>query len=315
MKYKPEHQDPNFCSIRTFMRLPYTKILEDVDFAIVGLPFDTGSGYRIGARFAPETIRSVSLLLGSYNIGIDVSIFEILSGIDYGDIHVVPGYIDDSIIKIEEGLSVIHNMGVIPIGLGGDHSILLAELRAAAKRYGSLGLVLFDSHHDCWNSYQGHSFFNSTSIRRGVEEGLINVSHSIICGLRGAVYSTKSWKYAQELGFEIIPASQIHQIGLQETCCRILSKVGQSPLFLSFDIDFLDPAFAPGTGTPEIGGFSTWEAQELLRGLCGLDVKAADIVEVIPAYDHSQITSIAAANLIFEIISLLAWKKQNSNKS
>lgn len=310
-RYLPEHDDPSFCSIRTFMRLPNVRVLEEVDFAVVGLPFDTGSSVRIGARFAPETIRSVSTSLGSYNAGIDISIFDFLSGIDYGDVKVVPGFIEDSLKKIDETLSVIHRAGIVPIGIGGDHSVVLGELRAAAKKHGPIGLVLFDSHHDCWNSYQGNLYYHSTIFRRAVEENLIDVAHSVMCGLRGSVYSLKSWNYATEIGFHLIPSAEIRYIGFEQTCKRILSKVDGKPVFLSFDMDFIDPAFAPGVGTPEIGGFSTWETLEIIRGLRGLNIIAADLVEVIPLYDNSQVTSITAANIIFEILSLLAWHKSN----
>ncbi len=308
-KFSPEHDDPSFSSIRTFMRLPNTRVLNEVDFAIVGLPFDTGSSVRVGSRFAPETIRSVSVSLGSYNVGLNIPIFDILSGIDYGDVKVVPGFIDDSLKRIDDTLSVIHSANVIPIGIGGDHSVVLGELRAAAKMNGPLGLVLFDSHHDCWNSYQGHPYFHSTIFRRAVEENLIDINHSMMCGLRGSVYSLKSWNYASEIGFNLIPTAEIRQIGIEETCTRILNKVAGKSVFLSFDMDFIDPSFAPGVGTPEIGGFSTWETLELIRGLRGLNIRAADLVEVNPSYDSSQITSITAANIIFEILSLLAWYK------
>ena len=308
-KFSPEHDDPSFSSIRTFMRLPTTRVLNEVDFAIVGLPFDTGSSVRVGSRFAPETIRSVSVSLGSYNVGLNIPIFDILSGIDYGDVKVVPGFIDDSLKRIDDTLSVIHSANVIPIGIGGDHSVVLGELRAAAKMNGPLGLVLFDSHHDCWNSYQGHPYFHSTIFRRAVEENLIDINHSMMCGLRGSVYSLKSWNYASEIGFNLIPTAEIRQIGIEETCTRILNKVAGKSVFLSFDMDFIDPSFAPGVGTPEIGGFSTWETLELIRGLRGLNIRAADLVEVNPSYDSSQITSITAANIIFEILSLLAWYK------
>lgn len=308
-KPTPEHNDPSFSSIRTFMRLPNRSSLEEVDFAVVGLPFDTGSGLRIGSRFAPEAVRNVSISLGSYNVGIGISIFESLGGIDYGDVKVVPGYIEDSFENIEKVMSDVHQENVIPIGIGGDHSVILPELRAAVKKHGPLGLVLFDSHHDCWKSYQGHLYFNSTTIRRAVEENLIDTEHSIMCGLRGSVYSAKSWGYPIELGFEIVSADEIHKSGVEKTCKKILNRVKKKPVFLSFDMDFIDPAYAPGVGTPEIGGFTSWQAQELIRGIRGINIKAADVVEIIPSYDSSQITAITGANIIFEIMSLLAWYK------
>lgn len=311
-KHLPEHEDPSFCSIKTFMRLPNIRVLDDVDFAIVGLPFDTGSSSRVGARFAPEAIRSASVSLGSYNAAINMPIFDFLNGVDYGDVKIVPGFIEDSLKKIEDSLSIIHQSGVIPIGIGGDHSVVLGELRAMAQKNGPVSLVLFDSHHDCWNTYQGHPYFHSTIFRRAVEENLIDVSRSIICGLRGSVYSVKSWNYATDLGFDLITSIEIRDMGFGNVCKKILEKVGKKPVFLSFDMDFIDPSFAPGVGTPEIGGFSTWETLEIIRGLRGLNVKAADLVEVIPFYDQSQITSITASNIIFEILSLIAWYKSKN---
>jgi len=313
-KYSPEHDDPSFASIRTFMRLPNIRSLgDDVDFAIVGLPFDTGSSGRIGSRFAPEAIRSASVSLGSYNIGLGISIFDHLGGVDYGDVKVVPGFIEESLKAISDTLSLIHQTNTVPIGIGGDHSVVLGELRAAAQKYGPLGLVLFDSHHDCWDSYQGHKYFHSTIFRRAIDENLIDLSHSIMCGLRGNVYSLRSWSYPTQLGVYSIPTLVMRQIGMKQTCEEIVNRVGNVPVFLSFDMDFIDPAYAPGVGTPEIGGFTTWEALELLRGIRELDIKAADLVEVIPVYDNSQLTSITAANIIFEMLSLLAWRKSSRN--
>ena len=308
-KYIPEHVDPAFSSIRTFMRLPNVRSTDEADFAIIGLPFDTGSSGRVGSRFAPESIRSVSVSLGSYNSVLQVSIFDHLSGIDYGDVKVVPGFIEDTLKRIEETVLPIHQANVIPICIGGDHSVALGELRAIARKYGPVALVLFDSHHDCWNTYQDKKYFHSTVFKRAVDEELIDITHSIMCGLRGGVYSLKSWNYATDLGFEVITSANIRNIGISETCKKILARVGQKPAFFSFDMDFIDPAFAPGVGTPEIGGFSTEETLELLHGLCGLKIQAADLVEVIPLYDNSQLTSITAANIIFEILSLIAWNK------
>lgn len=307
-------ETPRFSGVRTFMRLPHTQDLDGVDFAMIGLPFDTGASFKVGARFGPEAIRSASALLRPYNAAADVQVYEVLSGIDYGDAPVAPGYIEDSYERIAAALAPLHQAGVVPIGLGGDHSVVLAELRAAAKQHGPVALVLFDSHPDTWESYFGHPYFHGTPFKRAVEEGLIDTGRSTMAGLRGPVYDAHDWGHPAELGFAVVTAAEMHTGALAELPRRILERAGSGPVFLSFDIDFLDPAYAPGTGTPEVGGFSTWQAQYLLRGLKGLRIVAADVVEVLPAHDNSgQITAHAAANMAFEIITLLAYERRERN--
>ena len=296
------------------MRLPALQTTDDVDAAIVGLPFDTGVSFRVGARFGPEAIRSASVLLRPFHPELDIDIFEHLSVVDYGDAPVAPGFIEDSYDRITRYLEPIHAAGVVPIALGGDHSIVLAELRAAAKVHGPLALVLFDSHPDTWDRYFGHPYFHGTPFRRAVEEDLLDTGRSAMIGLRGALYERADWEQARALGFELIPASELHQTGIAGVPERVRQHAGDHPVFLSFDIDFLDPAYAPGTGTPEVGGFSTWQAQELLRGLAGLNLVAADVVEVLPAYDLTGITASAGANMAWEILALLAWRRKHNPK-
>ena len=305
--YRPSDERPSFAGIRTFMRLPHLRDVADVDFAVIGLPFDTASCFRVGARLGPEAIRSASMMLRPYHSEQRVAIFDVLGGVDYGDAPVVPGSVDESLESIEEILCSLHAHRITPIALGGDHSVTLGELRAAAQTYGPMGLLLFDSHPDTWNSYLGHERWHSSWVRRATEEGLIDVSHSIMCGLRGSTYAPDDWDFPLSLGFEFVTAAEIHERGLSGLPSRIQERVGHGSVFLSFDIDFLDPAYAPGTGTPEIGGFTTWEAQRILRELKGIKVVAADIVEVLPAYDSAQITAQAAANIVYEIITLLAF--------
>jgi agmatinase len=264
----------------------------------------------VGARFGPETIRSASAMLRPYHPELDLEIFDILSAADCGDVAVAPGFIEDSYDRITTFLRTLHTAGVIPIGLGGDHSIVLPELRAAAETHGPLALVLFDSHTDTWDAYFGHKYFHGTPFRRAAEEGLLDTDHSIMVGMRGPLYGRDDLEEARALGFEIVTASQIHRQGINIIPGLILNRVNGRPIFLSFDIDFLDPAYAPGTGTPEVGGFSKAQAQLILRDLAGLDIRAADVVEVIPAYDHAQITAHAAANMAWEILSLIAWKRK-----
>ncbi len=307
-RYEPANsfETPRFSGVRTFMRLPNAPDLENSDAAIVGAPFDTATTFRVGARFGPEGIRSVSHLLRPYNPSQDVSIFEHLSVIDYGDVPVVPGYIEQSYRKIAEGLEPIHRAGVIPIVLGGDHSIALPELRAAAAVHGALALVQFDSHPDTWDAYFGEKHTHGTPFRRAVEEGLLLPERSIQVGMRGSIFDSGDWNDARELGFELISTDEIRELGIEETIARIRERVGDAKVFVSFDVDFVDPAFAPGTGTPEIGGFTSREAQEFVRALAGINTVGFDVVEVYPQYDPAQITTLLAANVAHEFLSLTA---------
>ena len=312
-RYRPANslESPRFSGVRSFMRLPDISTTENVDVAICGLPFDTGVSFRVGARFGPEAIRSASVLLRPYHPDLDVNIFDVLSVVDYGDAPVAPGFTEDSYDRIIRFLEPVHSAGVIPISLGGDHSVVLPELRAAAKKHGPLALVLFDSHPDTWDSYFGHAYFHGTPFRRAVEEGLLDPHHSIMIGLRGPLYDSSDWDETRKLGFKVVTAMEMHRNGVNGLSQQALDLAANHPVFLSFDIDFLDPAFAPGTGTPEAGGFSTAQAQLLLRGLKGLNIVAADVVEVLPAYDHAFITAGAGANMAWEILSLIAWKRKN----
>lgn len=288
------------------MRLPNVRDLENADVAIVGAPFDTGASFRAGARFGPEAIRSASHLLRPYNPSQDISIFDHLSVIDYGDVPVVPGFIEESYEQIKHGLEEIHRARVIPIVLGGDHSIALPELRAAAAVHGPLSLVQFDAHADTWDAYFGKKYNHGTVFRRAVEEGLLAPERSIQVGMRGSLYEAGDLKISRELGFELITTDEVRESSVEETASRIRERVGDKKVYLSFDVDFCDPAYAPGTGTPEVGGFTSREAQEFLRGLSGLHIVGSDVVEVYPAYDPAEITAFLGANAAFEILSVVA---------
>ena len=311
-RYEPadSFETPRFSGARTFMRLPNTQDLENADVAIVGAPFDTGATFRAGARFGPEGIRSVSHLLRRYNPSLGVVIFDHLSVIDYGDVPVVPGFIEASYAKISEGLEPIHRAGVVPIVLGGDHSIALPELRAAAAVHGPLALVQFDSHPDTWDSYFGQKHTHGTPFRRAVEEGLLDTSRAIQVGMRGSIYDEGDWNDAREMGFDLVPTDEVRKLGIPAMIDRIRERVGDAKTYVSFDVDFVDPAFAPGTGTPEIGGFTSREAQEFVRGLAGLDIIGCDVVEVYPAYDPAGITALLAANVAHEFLSLIALRRK-----
>ena len=293
------------------MRLPNVQDLENTDAAIVGAPFDTGGTFRIGARFGPESIRSVSHLLRRFNPGLDVVIFDHISVIDYGDVPVVPGYIEESYRRIAEGLEPIHRAGVFLVVLGGDHSIALPELRAAAAVHGPLAIVQYDSHPDTWDAYFGQKHTHGTPFRRAVEEGLLDPSRSIQVGMRGSIYDAGDWNDARDMGFDLVPTDEVRELGIPAVIERVRERVGDARAYVSFDVDFVDPAFAPGTGTPEIGGFTSREAQEFVRGLAGLDIVGCDVVEVLPPYDPAQITALLAANVAHEFLSLFALRRKN----
>jgi agmatinase len=302
---------PRFSGIRTFMRLPHVTDLDGVDFAVIGAPFDTGSTFRVGARFGPEGIRSASALLRPYNPSLDVLIFDHLSGVDYGDFPVVPGYLPESHDKIAEGMRPLLEAGVTPIVLGGDHSITLPELRAVAERYGPVALIQFDSHGDVWSGYFGGKDTHGTPFRRAVEESLLDTSRSSQIGLRGSIYESDDLQQSRDLGFKVITADELHLAGMDAVTAAVKERAGDGPCFLTFDIDFVDPTYAPATGTPEVGGFTSWESQYLVRGLQGVNFVAFDLVEVSPPYDNAgATTSLLAANLVYEFISLLALARR-----
>jgi agmatinase len=246
-------ETPRFSDVRTFMRLPNTRDLPNADAAIVGAPFDTGATFRAGARFGPEGIRSASHLLRRYDPSLEVAIFDHISVIDYGDVPVVPGYIEESYRRIEQGLEPIHGAGTITIVLGGDHSIALPELRAAAAVHGPLALVQFDSHPDTWDSYFGERHTHGTPFRRAVEEGLLDTARSIQVGMRGSIYDMGDWDDAREMGFDLVPTDEVRELGVPSVIDCIRGRTDGAKVYVSFDVDFVDPAFAPGTGTPEIG--------------------------------------------------------------
>jgi agmatinase len=296
---------PRFAGVRTFMRAPHVTDLEGVDAAVFGIPFDTATSYRTGARFGPEAIRSASVLLRPYHPVLAVNVVESLSIVDYGDSPVSPGATERTYGQIEETMAPLVEAGVFPLALGGDHSITLAELRALVRRNGPLCLVQLDSHPDTWDEYFGQKYFHGSTFKRAVEEGLVDAVGSVQAGIRGSNYGASDIGDAESLGFTVLQSEELRRLGGEGYAQVVKGKVGQRPVFLSFDIDFLDPAFAPGTGTPEVAGFSTAEAFDFLRALRGINLVGADVVEVAPAYDGAgQQTALAAANVAFELLAL-----------
>ena len=316
-KYMPldAMEYPRFEGIRTFMRLPHVTDLNDVDFAVVGVPFDTGATFRVGARFGPAGIRDNSLLLRPYNPAQEIEIFKYCSGIDYGDLAIVPRYTQESYQRIKEGAQPIFEHDVIPIYMGGDHSVSLPLLRAAKENFGPLALVHFDAHSDLWHGYFGEKDTHGTPFRRALEEGLIDPKKSSQIGLRGSLYDHKDYQMSAEAGLMAITGPDLHRMGMERAVEKIKDRVGPGPAYLTFDIEFVDPAYAPGTGTPEPGGFTGYEALFLVRGLTEIDFIGYDMVEVMPSYDPAQITSLLAANIMYEFISLIALSKKTGTSS
>jgi len=250
------------------------------------------------------------MLLRPYHAEHNIDIFKYCSGVDYGDLPVTPGYLPESHAQIEAGANKLFSAGVTPIFIGGDHSVSLPLLRAAAATHGPVALIQFDSHGDLWHGYFGGKDTHGTPFRRAVEEGLLDTSRSSQIGLRGSVYDANDVGMSREL-FEVVTAVELHEIGVPETIQRIRKRTGSGKVYLTFDIDFIDPAYAPGTGTPEVGGFNGAQCLQLVRGLAGLDFIGFDLVEVMPAYDPANVTSLLAANLIYEFMALIALQKQD----
>jgi agmatinase len=300
---------PRFAGIRTFMRAPHVTELEGVDAAAYGIPFDTGTSYRAGARFGPEAIRSASALLRPFHPVHGVNVVEALSIVDYGDLPVSPGDIERTYAQVEEALGPVVDAGVFPLAMGGDHSVTLPELRVLARRHGPLALVQLDAHADTWESYFGQKYFHGTTFKRAAEEGLVEPAASVQAGIRGPVYADSDLDASRELGFTVIPSEELRALGAEGFARLVRERVGERPVFLSFDVDFLDPAFAPGTGTPEVAGFSTAEAIAYLRALRGIQLVGCDVVEVSPPYDSAgQQTALAAANVLWELLALRALR-------
>jgi agmatinase len=291
------------------MRAPHVTDLAGVDAAVYGIPFDTATSYRTGPRFGPEAIRSASSLLRPYNPALGVNVVDALSIVDYGDLPVSPGDTERTYGQVEEALAPIVDAGIFAAALGGDHSITLAELRALARKHGSHALVQLDSHGDVWEQYFGQPYFHGTTFKRAVEEGLLDAASSVQAGMRGSLFGAEDIQVARDLGFAVLSTDELRDLGPAGYGELVRERVGDRPAFGSFDIDFLDPAFAPGTGTPEVGGFSTAEALAFVRALRGITLVGCDVVEVSPPYDGpGMVTALAAATVLYELLSLRALK-------
>jgi agmatinase len=298
---------PRYTGIRTFARCPHVRDTAGADLAVVGVPFDTATSYRAGARFGPEAIRAASTLLRPYHPALEVDVFASQSVVDWGDLEITPGNAERSLEQIAGGLEPLVGAGVTPLVLGGDHSIVLGELRAHAARHGALALVLLDAHADTWDAYYGERYFHGTSFRRAVEEGLLLAERSLLAGMRGSLYSRGDLDAARELGFELLTGDELRALSPAAYGARVRERVGDAPAYLSFDIDVIDPAFAPATGTPEVAGLLTHEALGFLRSLAGMQFVGFDLVEVSPPYDGpGQVTAMVAASVAYELLALSA---------
>lgn len=298
---------PRYTGVRTFARCPHVRDADGVDLAVVGVPFDTGTSFRAGARFGPEALRSASALLRPYHPPLDVDVFAAQSVVDWGDLDVTPGNAARTMDQIAGGLAPLLAAGVTPIVLGGDHSITLGELRAHAEAHGPVGLVLLDAHADVWDAYYGERLFHGTPFRRAVEEGLVEPERSLLAGMRGSVYGPEDVSAAAELGFEVLGDAELRALDFAAYGARVRERLGDGPAFLSFDIDAFDPAFAPGTGTPEVAGLQPREALGYLRALAGLRFTGFDLVEVSLPYDGpGQPTALLGANVVYEFLALCA---------
>src|SRR4051794_951065 len=301
---------PRFAGPPTFARLPRLDEVSDVDVAVVGVPFDAGVSYRPGARFGPSHVRESSRLLRPYNPAAEVEPFARQQVVDAGDLAVNPFSIDEAIGHVERGARALLERAERLISVGGDHTIALPLLRAMAAKHGPVAVVHFDAHLDTWDTYFGAAYTHGTPFRRASEEGLIDRSGCLHVGTRGPLYSTQDLGDDEELGFQVVPSVEVDALGAPGIIERIRQRVGGRPVYVSVDIDVLDPAFAPGTGTPEAGGMTSRELLAVLRSFAGLDLVGADVVEVAPAYDHAEITGIAASHVVYDLVSALAPREQ-----
>jgi guanidinopropionase len=297
---------PRFGQIATFMLLPAAPSPEGLDVALLGIPYDGGTSYRPGARFGPRAVREQSSLIRPWHPVLKVHPFERLRVADCGDVDVIPISIEETFAAVSRRIDEVTAAGALPLSVGGDHSVTLPVLRSLARSHGPLGVVHFDAHPDTWDEYFGHKFFHGTPFRRAVEEGVLDARRFIQVGIRGPLYGPEDFAFHDAHGIEAIRIEAVKDRGVGWATTRF-ERLRGGPVYCSFDIDAVDPAFAPATGTPEVGGLTSYEALALVRGLAGLTLVGADIVEVAPPYDGpGQITSLLAANLMFELVCQFA---------
>ena len=299
---------PRFAGPPTFALLPRRDEVDHCDVVIAGFPFDAGTSYRPGARFGPAAVRQGSRLLRPFHAELDVAPFGAQQVADVGDVACNPFDISEAVAQIQAGAAELLTGADHLLAIGGDHTIAFPLLRVMRERFGPVALVHFDAHLDTWDTYFGAPVTHGTPFRRAAEEGLFRDDASMHVGIRGPVYARSDLDEDTDLGFRIIRAMELERTGVDGVITRIRERVGDAPLYLSIDIDVLDPAHAPGTGTPEAGGLTSRELLGILRGLSGLNLVGADVVEVSPAYDHAELTTVAAAHVCYELLALLALR-------
>lgn len=301
---------PRYAGPATFMRLPYL-VLDDprvpeVQIGLVGIPWDGGTTNRAGARHGPRQIRDLSTMARNVNRASGLNPFELCNCADLGDTPVNPVDLEDSLRRIEDYYTRIHQQGIVPLSAGGDHLVTLPVMRAIAREK-PVGMVHFDAHTDTWDRYFGSSpYTHGTPFRRAIEEGLLDPKRTIQIGIRGALYNDSENDWGESQGIRVIDIDEYHRMGINGVIQEARRVAGDGPTYVSFDVDFLDPVYAPGTGTPEIGGATTYEAQQLLRGLRGMNLVGGDVVEVSPPFDPSGNTALVGMTMMFEILCVLA---------
>lgn len=295
---------PRFGGIATMMRLPHVPDARGLDVAFVGVPFDIGTSNRAGARFGPRQIRTESCLIRPYNMATRAAPFDSLQVADIGDVAINTFNLDKSVAIIESAYDDILAHDCKPLTLGGDHTISLPILRALRKKYAPVGIVHVDAHADINDAMFGEPIAHGTPFRRAIEEGLINPTRMVQIGLRASGYEADDFDWPRSQGVRVVQAEECWYQSLKPLMVEVREQLGEGPVYLTFDIDGLDPAYAPGTGTPEIGGLTVHQGLEIIRGCRGLDMIGGDLVEVAPAYDPSGNTSLVAANLLFEMLCI-----------
>lgn len=299
-------QVPRFAGPATFAMLPRVDEVDKLDVAILGVPFDSGVSYRPGARFGPGHVRQSSRLLRPYHPTLDVSPFAAQQVADAGDVAVNPFDIEEALGTVEAAAKALSDSGAKVVTIGGDHTIALPLLRNMARIHGPVAMLHFDAHLDTWDTYFGAAYTHGTPFRRAFEEGLLDTDALSHVGTRGPLYGKQDLEDDERFGFGIVSSADIYRRGADAVVQQLRERIGDRPLYISIDIDVLDPAHAPGTGTPEAGGMTSRELLEILRGLSDLNVVGADVVEVSPAYDHAELTGVAAAHVVYELVSMFA---------
>lgn len=296
---------PRFGGPATFMRLPEVAIDSGIDVGFIGVPFDIGTSNRPGARLAPRQIRDESRMLRPYHMATRAAPFDSLSIADIGDVPINTFNLVDSLMRIERFYDEVCASSVIPLSMGGDHTIVLPILRALAKRHGPVGLVHVDAHADINEHMFGERYAHGTPFRRAVEEGLLDCQRVAQIGLRGTGYAADDFDWSRQQGFTVVTAEECWHRSLTPLMESLKPKLGAGPIYVSFDIDGIDPAYAPGTGTVEVGGLTVPQALEIIRGLRGLNIIGGDLVEVSPPYDTTGNTALLGANLLYEMLCVL----------